>query len=113
MLCVVHVALDTSRITHQAAVEKPCLSGLLLVCAKAFSSTVVLMIANAELLTPAELAKRLKVTRATVYNHLGHWGPSEGVVRLGSRCTRIDWPTFWQRLMAGKISLKGGRDENE
>lgn len=65
-----------------------------------------------ELLTPAELAKKLKVTRATVYNHLGHWGPAEGVVRLGPRCTRIDWPTFWQCLAAGKIVLKG-RDDNE
>lgn len=60
---------------------------------------------NSELLTPDELAKRLKVARGTVYNHLGHWGPDDGVVRLGPRCTRIDWDVFYRRMREGKIRL--------
>jgi hypothetical protein len=66
---------------------------------------------QAEMLTPAELAKRLKITRATVYNHLGRWGVKEGVLRLGPRCTRIDWPTFLARWRAGKIEIQGKDDE--
>jgi hypothetical protein len=62
--------------------------------------------ASTELLTPEQLAQRLQLAKSTVYNHLGQWDEKDGVVRLGPRCTRINWPVFFERLMAGKISLR-------
>jgi hypothetical protein len=36
-------------------------------------------------------------------NRLGRLGERDGVVRIGPRCTRINWPLFWQRLCEGKL----------
>jgi hypothetical protein len=56
-----------------------------------------------DLITPEDLAARLKLSVGTVYNRLGKLGPRDGVVRVGPRCTRINWPVFWQRLYEGKL----------
>jgi hypothetical protein len=51
-----------------------------------------------ELLTPQQLAKRLHMTLAAVYRRLGCCNESDGVLRISTRMTRIDWDTFYQRL---------------
>jgi hypothetical protein len=62
-----------------------------------------------DLITPEDLAERLKISVGTVYNRLGRLSQRDGVVRIGSKCTRINWPVFWQRLCEGKLdfSVKG------
>jgi hypothetical protein len=62
--------------------------------------------AASDLITPDQLATRLQVSVGTIYNRIGHWGVDDGVVRLGPRCTRINWPVFWQRLLDGKIVFR-------
>lgn len=57
----------------------------------------------ADIITPEELAARLKLKRRTVYNHLGTLDEKCGVFRIGSRLTRIDWNIFYPRLLAGAI----------
>ncbi len=52
------------------------------------------------------VAKLLKLAEVTIYNLIGRLGPDDGVVRLGSRCTRIIKPVFMKRLLAGKIPLR-------
>jgi hypothetical protein len=56
-----------------------------------------------DIITPEDLAKRLKLSVGTVYNRLGKLSEKDGVVRMGPRCTRINWPLFWQRLCEGKL----------
>ncbi len=68
--------------------------------------TPLTAVTEAELLTPEQLARRLQLAKATIYNHLGRWDEEDGVVRLGPRCTRINWAVFLARLMAGKITLR-------
>jgi hypothetical protein len=57
----------------------------------------------ADIITPEDLADRLKLSVGTVYNRLGRLSEKDGVVRMGPRCTRINWPLFWQRLCDGKL----------
>jgi hypothetical protein len=57
----------------------------------------------ADIITPEDLAERLKLSVGTVYNRLGKLGERDGVVRIGPKCTRINWPLFWQRLCEGKL----------
>ena len=61
------------------------------------------VLSGPEILTAEELAGRLKISVGTVYNRLGKLGERDGVVRIGPRCTRINWPLFWQRLCEGKL----------
>ena len=58
---------------------------------------------SSDIITPQELAQRLKLSLGTVYNHLGRLGVESGVIRFGARCTRINWPVFYARLCEGKI----------
>jgi hypothetical protein len=51
-----------------------------------------------ELLTPQQLAKRLHMTLAAVYRRLSCCDESDGVLRISTRATRIDWGVFYQRL---------------
>jgi hypothetical protein len=58
---------------------------------------------SVDIITPEDLAERLKLSVGTVYNRLGKLSEKDGVVRMGPRCTRINWPLFWQRLCEGKL----------
>lgn len=58
-------------------------------------------------LTVTEVAKLLKMNPATVYNWIGQCGESEGVFRVGTRCTRIKGSIFFALFEAGKIPPKG------
>ena len=58
-----------------------------------------------DILTPSELARRLKVSLGTVYNNLGRLGVESGVTRPSARCTRINWHVFYARLCEGRISF--------
>jgi hypothetical protein len=59
-----------------------------------------------DIITPEELARRLKLRVGTIYNRLGQLGRESGVVRLGPKCTRKDWPVFWARLCDGQIDFR-------
>jgi hypothetical protein len=59
-----------------------------------------------DLLTPEQLSKRLQLSLASVYNKLGQLTEEDGVLRLGPRCTRIEWTTFMDRLRKGKIKFR-------
>jgi hypothetical protein len=61
---------------------------------------------NLDIITPEELARRLKLRVGTIYNRLGQLGRESGVVRLGPKCTRINWPVFWARLCDGQIDFR-------
>jgi hypothetical protein len=63
-------------------------------------------IGDVDIITPEELARRLKLSIGTVYNRLGQLGRECGVVRLGPKCTRINWPIFWARLCDGEIAFR-------
>ena len=54
--------------------------------------------AAGDLITPRELALRLKLSLGTINNHLGSMDARCGVVRFGGKCTRIKWPLFWVKL---------------
>ena len=56
-----------------------------------------------DIITPEDFAERLKLSIGTVYNRLGRLSEKDGVVRMGPRCTRINWPLFWRRLCEGKL----------
>jgi hypothetical protein len=58
---------------------------------------------QSELITVLELARIMKVAPGTVKNRLGKLGEADGVVRWGSKCTRINWPLFLDRLSKGKL----------
>ena len=60
--------------------------------------------AAGDLITPRELALRLKLSLGTINNHLGSMDARRGVVRFGGKCTRINWPVFWAKLQAGEIN---------
>jgi hypothetical protein len=68
-------------------------------------------IVDLDIITPEELARRLKLSVGTVYNRLGQLGRECGVVRLGPKCTRINWPIFWARLCEGEINFRAKNHE--
>jgi hypothetical protein len=59
-----------------------------------------------DLITPRELALRLRLSLGTINNHLGSMDARCGVVRFGGKCTRINWPVFWAKLEAGEINIR-------
>ncbi len=59
-----------------------------------------------DLITPRELALRLRLSLGTINNHLGSMDARWGVVRFGGKCTRINWPVFWAKLEAGEINMR-------
>jgi hypothetical protein len=64
---------------------------------------------RAEMITPRELAARIKLTHGTIKNRPHHWTERDGVYRLGPKCTRIDWRAFMARLSEGKLGSKGAK----
>jgi len=62
--------------------------------------------ADLDIITPEELARRLKLRVGTIYNRLGQLGRESGVARLGPKCTRINWPVFWAPLCDGQIDFR-------
>lgn len=61
---------------------------------------------QSDLITPRELAARIKLTHGTIKNRLHQWTERDGVYRLGPKCTRIDWQVFMARLSEGKLGSK-------
>jgi hypothetical protein len=59
-----------------------------------------------ELLTPEELARRLGLKVTTIYERLARLDEQHGVVRIGPKCTRINWPVFLAKLRAGEIDWR-------
>jgi hypothetical protein len=62
-----------------------------------------------DLITVAEVARRLGLAIGTVYNRIGRLDEQDGVVRWGSKCTRINWTVFYGRLSSGQISMRPKR----
>ena len=61
---------------------------------------------HVELLTVEELARRLGLKPATIYERIGRLDERHGVVRIGVKCTRINWLIFWAKLQAGEITWR-------
>lgn len=56
-----------------------------------------------DLITVAELAIELRLAKVTIYKRLGKWDKEQGVVRQGSRYTRIRRSVFMPLWFAGEI----------
>lgn len=59
-----------------------------------------------ELLTPEQAAQRLGIKLGTLYERLARLDESQGVIRVGRKCTRVRWQLFWAKLQTGEIEWR-------
>lgn len=67
--------------------------------------------AKVEVLTPDELAARMKIPVSRVYTNIsdGEWGANQGIFHLGNRTTRIVWEIFFRDQVMNRLEAAPGR----